>query len=244
MSERKANLRLDDTGFGNIKIWQDEDEFCYGIDAVLLADFTAVHMNKSSNSVLDLGCGTGIIPLLLSHKTAADEISGLEVQKNSYELALKNIEENKLSNRIKIFCGNVKDFQIDKAYQVVTCNPPYFQRGRCLESDNLPMAIARHEIQGSLEDFFSCAKKCLKDKGELFMIHRPDRLVDLLNLGREYGLEPRLLRFVSNKVMGKPKMVLCKFVKGGGQNLNVLEPLTVHDDDGSYNREILNIYER
>ncbi len=248
-------LRLDDTGFfnkdigkGNIKIYQDSDIFCYGVDAVILADFAAGR--KNLNRILDLGTGNGVIPLILSHKTSAPYIVGIEVQEKSYGLAVKNAEFNELSHRVQFVLGNVNDANSgmqalrDESFDAVTCNPPYFTNGASVVSKNPEVAIARQEVLARLEDFLLYGKRKLRDKGEFFLIHRPERLVDILSLGRQFGLEAREIRLVANKAADKPKMVLVRMIKGGGRNLTILEPLIIHKDDGSYTDEILKIYER
>lgn len=242
-------LRFDETGFGNIGIFQAPEEFCYGVDAVLLADFAAQGINKRRNCrVMDLGTGTGIVPLILSHKTEAPYIGALEVQDHSFALMEKNIAHNQLGERIEAFHGDVSTFdaegELAESFDVVTSNPPYFVGGGGIESKNMAKAIARHETTGSLDDFVRTAAKLLKDKGEFFMVHRPSRLVDICETCRKYKLEPKELRFVSGKPMEKPNILLVHCVKHGRAELRVLEPLAVHNEDGSYTLEILKIYEK
>ena len=242
-------LRFDETGFGDLGIFQAPEEFCYGVDAVLLADFAAQAARKRKNCrIMDLGTGTGIIPLILSHKTEAPYIAGLEVQENSYALAQKNIAHNQLEGRIHVFHGDVSEFPeretMADSFDVVTTNPPYFIGGGGLESHNTAKAIARHETTGDLEAFVSLAAKLLKDRGDFYMVHRPTRLVDICTCCRKYKLEPKELRFVSGKPMEKPNILLVHCVKYGNAELRVLEPLAVHNNDGSYTSEILKIYEK
>jgi len=242
-------LRYDETGFGNIGIYQEPEEFCYGVDAVLLADFAAQGARKRRNCrIMDLGTGTGIVPLILSHKTEAGYIGGLEVQEHSFELVKKNIACNHLENRVFGFHGDVSRFDEEEAlagtFDVVTANPPYFIGGGGLSSQNQAKAIARRETTGTLDDFLRLASKLLRDKGDFYMVHRPDRLIDIATGCRKHRLEPKELRFVSGKPMEKPNILLVHCVKYGNPELRVLPPLAVHNEDGSYTNEILNIYEK
>ena len=242
-------LRFDETGFGNIGIFQEPEEFCYGVDAVLLADFAAQAAKKRKNCrIMDLGTGTGIVPLILSHKTSAPYIACLEVQDHSFELVEKNIAYNKLEDRLYGFHGDVSCFshqeELAGSFDVVTTNPPYFVGGGGLNSQNPAKAIARRETTGTLDDFLKLAAKLLRDKGDFYMVHRPDRLIDIATCCRKYKLEPKELRFVSGKPMEKPNILLVHCVKHGNPELRVLPPLAVHNEDGSYTNEILNIYEK
>ena len=242
-------LRLDETGFGNIEIFQEPEEFCYGVDAVLLADFAAQAGRKRRNCrIMDLGTGTGIVPLILSHKTEAGYIGCLEVQEHSFALVKKNIAHNHLEERIFGFHGDVSCFAeaetLAGTFDVVTTNPPYFVGGGGLSSQNPAKAIARRETTGTLDDFLRLAAKLLRDRGDFYMVHRPDRLIDIAAGCRKYKLEPKELRFVSGKPMEKPNILLVHCVKCGNPELRVLPPLAVHKEDGSYTEEILNIYEK
>ena len=242
-------LRYDETGFGKIGIFQAPEEFCYGVDAVLLADFASqAAQRRKGCKIMDLGTGTGIVPLILSHKTDAVYIGGLEVQEHSFSLVEKNIAHNGLEDRIFGFHGDVSCFAEADAmagqFDVVTTNPPYFVGGGGISSKNPAKSIARHETTGALEDFVRLAAKLLKDKGEFYMVHRPSRLVDICETCRKYKLEPKELRFVSGKPMEKPNILLVHCVKHGNAELRILEPLAVHNDDGSYTNEILKIYEK
>lgn len=235
--------RIDQMGFGKLCLIQDSDEFCYGVDAVILADFAA-KTAKKKRAICDLGTGTGAIPLILSHKTEAERLTGIEVQKNSYELALRNVEMNGLSKRVEIMNLNVKDIKERDCYDVVTCNPPYAEGGKALLSSLDAKAIARHEILGDLKDFMNAAARLLKDRGELFMVHRPSRLVDIMCIGRELRLEPKTLRMVCPREGEAANIVLVHFIKGAGRELKVLPDLYVYGENGTYSDEIQSIYER
>lgn len=239
--------RIDDIGFGELRLIQNVDEFCYGVDAVILADFAATYENgRREKLCFDLGTGTGIIPLILSHKMNNCKITGVEVQKNSYELAKRNVNINNLEERIDIIHSNVKD--ISKSLyglaDFVVSNPPYMEHSCAIKNSNEAKTIARHEIHGNMDDFFKTASRLLKDKGKLYMVHRPSRLVDLFCFARDYKLEPKLIQFVSPRQGEIPNIVLIQFVKNGGKELRYLEELNVYGGQEDYSDKIKKIYEK
>lgn len=240
--------RTDCIGFGDLRLIQLPEDFCYGVDAVILADFAANGI-KPRSEVMDLGTGNGIIPLILSHKTKG-HIHGLEVQQKAFEIATKNVIHNHLNERISIIHGNVKDIglalhtELAGNIDLVVSNPPYMAQQSGLTNDNPAKTIARHETLGSLLDFLQGAARLLKDKGHLYMIHRPNRMVDLFCLARESGLEPKELRLVCPRQGEPPNMLLCHFIKGGGKELKILPSLNVYGSDESYTEEIMTIYEK
>ena len=242
----------DETGFGDIKLIQDADAFRYGTDAVLLADMASRDIKEGAwDRVMDLGTGTGIVPLIISHKTEAKEIYGLEVQESQWELAKENLRINNLEGRVQMLLGNVKDAKdlpelegLMGTFQAVTCNPPYTEAGRGMVNPESPKAIARHEILGSLEDFIRAAKDLLADGGSFYMVHRPQRTTDIICTMRSHGLEPKLLQMVNGKPGEEPNIILIKAVKGAGKELRVLPQLTVRNTDGSFSKEMLEIYEK
>ena len=234
--------RVDNIGFGDLKLIQDPDEFCYGVDAVILADFAS----KESKKTYDLGTGTGVIPLILSVKTNA-EIVGIEIQKNSFERAVRNAKENGIADRVSFINADVRDYKVwgesDKEkVDVVTSNPPYMMGLSGLKNDNEAKTIARHEITANLNDFMKAAAFLLKDKGDLYMVHRPSRLVDIFAFSRENRLEPKEIKFVSPKIGETPNIVLVHMVKNGGKELKILPTLYVHEEDGGYTPELKNCY--
>lgn len=240
----KPNERIDDIGFGHMKLIQDPEEFCYGVDAVILADFAAKAEN-SPEYICDLGTGTGVIPLILAHKTSCPDIMGIEIRESQAEMAARSASLNDLSDRIRFQTGDVRDFESrDKKFSLVTCNPPYFPSKSSLLSKEEGKSAARHEICGGLEDFISCASRILENKGSLCMIHRPSRLVDIICIARKYGLEPKRLRMVSPSRGKAPNLVLVQMVKNGGRQLDTEDSLYVYEADGHYSREIEDIYER
>lgn len=240
--------RIDDIGFGGLKLIQEPEEFCYGVDAVILADFAAKYASGKPKSIVDLGTGTGIIPLILSYKTQAEWIAGVELQQASYERACRNAEMNELQERIHFFHSDVKEAAGGKlaflkgSADVVTTNPPYMPNLGGLMNANSAKAIARHETSAGLEVFFACAAALLKPRGDLFMVHRPSRLADICCFARQYGLEPKRLCFVSPNVKKAPNIILVHCVKGGGRELRLLEPLYVYKEDGSYTEELRSCY--
>ena len=240
--------RLDEIGFGGLTLIQKPEEFCYGVDAVILADFASKYARKSFRRAVDLGTGTGIIPLILSYKTEIPEITGIEVQKDSFGRAERNTENNGLKGRVGFIHGDVKDFktgwgkELQGSVDLVTSNPPYTAGSSGLTSSNPAKLIARHETTASLEDFMKCAAYILRDKGEFFMVHRPSRIVDICCLGRQYGLEVKELQFVSPNREGKPNIRLVHMVKGGGREAKMLPPLFVYDMEGNYTTELLEAY--
>lgn len=238
--------RIDDIGFGDFKIIQKPEEFCYGIDAVILADFAAsFEKGRKEKVAFDLGTGTGIIPIILTHKLENSFIHGIEVQEESYLRAQKNIELNHIEDRVNFIKGNIID--IDKKYfdsaDFVVSNPPYMEGESGLKNANQAKTIARHEIFASLDEFLYIASKLLKNKGSLYMVHRPSRLVDLLHFGRMFGLEAKTIRFVSPRTGGIPNIVLIQFVKNGGRELKFMEELIVYNGE-EYSDEIKRIYEK
>lgn len=246
----KKGERIDEIGFGGLKLIQKPDEFCYGVDSVILADFAAKRCKKKPDVIVDLGTGTGVIPLILCHKTHASIIYGIDVQKEACEKAVRNAVLNRVEDRLTFLQGDVKDEEsvwlgkLRERADMVICNPPYFKAGGAVISEHSVKAVARHEIKASLEDFMRCASCVLKDKGELFMVHRPSRIVDLCCFGRKYGLEMKEIRFVSPEKGKVPNILLVHFVKGGGAEVKILPELAIHETNGTYTDELLQIYEK
>jgi len=244
--------RLDDTGFGGYRLIQKPEEFCYGVDAVLLADFAAKNISDGQ-SICDLGTGTGIVPLILAHKTCNTAVVGVELQRDSWDRACRMAALNGLSDRLTfvrmdvadIACGAVNGDRLSAGtFQTVTSNPPYMARESGLKSDNDAKRIARHETTAGLKQFVEAASRLLAQRGELCMVHRPSRLADIIAACREFRLEPKELRFVSPHEGEAPNLLLIRCRKGAGAELRVLPPLAVHQKDGAYSEEIMRIYER
>ena len=236
--------RIDEIGFGGLKLIQKPEEFCYGIDAVLLADFAKI---KKGGTAVDLGTGTAVIPLILSRKTEADRIVGVEIQKDAFDRAQRSVSMNALSDRIKLLHVDVKDLLNllePESFDVVVSNPPYNEKGGAIENNCPAQKIARHETTAKLEDFIRAAERLLKDRGEFCLVHRPSRLVDIIFYCRKYRLEPKEICFVHPR-QGRPaNIVLLRCVKNGGPELRFLEPLFVYESDGEYTNEIKKIYQK
>lgn len=239
--------RLDEIGFGGLQLWQRPVEFCYGVDAVLLADFASRLARKESQTAVDLGCGTGVIPLILSARTEMKNLWGVEIQEGACALAQRNSRLNGLEDRLRFICGNVREVQswgkalLNKA-DVITCNPPYTAGGGGMTSENQAKMIARHELTAGLSDFLTCGAALLREKGDFFLVHRPSRLVDICCLGREAGLELKTLQLISPNAQSAPNIVLAHLVKGGGRELKVLPALQVRDEQGDYTEALKAVY--
>jgi len=242
----KDGERIDEIGFGNLRLIQKPEDFCYGIDAVLLATFAEI---GKDSKVIDLGTGTGIMPMILSHRTLAAEIVGVEIQADSYERAVRNVALNELDRRVRMIHSDVKNLIDGKlvnryCFDAVLSNPPYVKGDGGLKNRQGAKAIARHETTASLSDFISEAALLLRDRGDFYMVHRPSRLVDISILCRQYKLEPKEMRFVSPNRESAPNILLIHCVKHGRPELKILDPLYVYREDGSYTDEIMKLYER
>ena len=239
----KENERIDDLGCKDLKIIQNKNWFCFGIDSVLLVNFSK-NIKKSAN-VLDLGTGTGIIPILLSGKNDFKKAIGVEVQENVAEMARRSVELNNLENKIEIVCDNVinlKERYKNSKFDVIITNPPYKKGGEGVINEVEEKLISRHEVKANLEDFIKTASGLLKDKGEFYIVHRPERLVDILSLMREYKIEPKLMQFVCSSYNKPPKLVLIKGVRNANAFLKVEKNLYIYDENGNYTKEIMDIY--
>lgn len=239
------NERIDDLEYKNLKIVQDKDGFCFGIDSVLLSDFAKEIRSKSI--VLDLGTGNGVLGILLCGKTNLSKIYGVEIQEDMANIAQKSINLNKLNNRFEIINDNIKNlnsyFKNDSIDAIIS-NPPYKKDNSGLKNESQKKLIARHEITANLEDFISVSSKLLKSNSSLYMVHRPERLADLFYLLKKYKLEPKKLRFVQSFANTKPKFFLIKATKNANSFLNIEQPLIIYNSDGSYTDEILKIYNK
>ena len=238
----KPGERLDDLHRNGYFIIQDPKRFCFGVDAVLLSGFARV---KKGEKVVDLGTGTGVVPILLSAKNSGLHYIGLEIQQESVEMAQRSVRLNHLDDKITIVEGDIRNAaqQLGASqFNVVTSNPPYMNQGGGLTNDYGPKAIARHEILCALDDVVRNAAKLLKSGGRFYLIHRPHRLADIISALRQYHLEPKRMRFVHSHVDKAPSMVLMESIRGGKPLLTVDPPLIIYDEKGGYTPEIHQIY--
>jgi len=238
----KANERLDDLHRCGYMIIQDSQRFCFGIDAVLLTGFANV---ARDDLVLDLGTGTGVIPILLAAKTKAKHLSGIEIQEESADMAARSVEYNKLTERVSIIKGDLREVEglIKRhSFDVVTANPPYMKLGSGASGEHSAKAIARHEVMLSLDECIRAAAYALKFGGRFYMVHRPTRLADIICSLRAHKLEPKQIRFVQPYANKEPNLVLVEARSGGGAELRVMPPLIVYEADGNYTEECFEIY--
>ena len=234
--------RLDDLQLSGLKILQDTERFCFGMDAVVLSGFIKV---KKGARLLDMGTGTGILPLLLSTKTEASELVGLEIQEESAAMASRSVELNGLSEKIRIVRGDIKEAGKlfgPASFSVVCSNPPYMAAGQGLTNPDGPLAIARHEILCSFEDIVKQSFIVLRQGGSLFLVHKPERLSELfctLSAGR---MEPKRLRLVHPFADREPSMVLIEAVKDGKKGMKVEKPLILYEKKDVYSEEMRRDY--
>lgn len=238
----KNHERLDELHRNGYHIIQDPGRFCFGMDAVLLSGFAHV---KKNEIVLDLGTGTGIIPILLEAKTDGSHFTGLEIQPESADMAQRSVQYNHLEEKVSIVTGDIKDASKifgASSFDVITTNPPYMigQHGQRNEAD--AKAIARHEVCCTLDDILRESAKVLKTGGRFYMVHRPFRLAEIFSKMVEYHIEPKRMKLVYPYVDKEPNMVLIEGLRGGKSRLTVEKPLIVYEAEGRYTQEIYDIY--
>lgn len=236
--------RLDDLQCNGLYLIQDPDKFCFGIDAVLLSNFVKV---KKNGHVVDLCTGSGIVPILLSAKTGAKKITGIEIQSDIADMARRSVSYNKLDEKIDIInddISNALKYINNCSVDTVCVNPPYMKDTTAIKNPDLPMAIARHELLTDLETVINIASKLLKESGKFFMVHRPSRLSEIFASMRQNRIEPKRLRFIHPYVESKANLVLIEGAKGSGVWLDVEPPLVVYKDKNVYTDEVLKIYGR
>lgn len=237
----KEQERLDDLQNGCFII-QDPEKFCFGMDAVLLSGFAKI---KKNENVLDMGTGTGIIPILLKAKTAGKHFTGLEIQEECAQMAERSVRYNHMEEDVSIVQGDIKEAAGifgAASFHVVTCNPPYMIGQHGLTNPHMPKAIARHEVLCTLEDVVRQASKLLIDRGRFYMVHRPFRLAEIMNVLTKYHLEPKRMQLVYPYIDREPNMVLIEALKGGNSRITVEPPLIVYEKPGVYTKNILDIY--
>lgn len=238
----KENERIDDLQRNGYRIIQNQEKFCFGMDAVLLSGFAKA---KAGSRLLDMGTGTGIIPILMEAKTEAAHLTGLEIQEESADMARRSVLLNGLEDKITIVTGDIKEAGslFDAAsFDVITCNPPYMIEQHGLMNPDDAKAIARHEILCTLQDVISQTARLLRPGGNFFMVHRPFRLAEIMALLNSYKLEPKRMQLVYPFVDKEPNMVLIEANRGGRPRLSVEKPLIIYKEPGVYMPEIYDIY--
>lgn len=239
---RKGNERLDDLQRNGYRIIQDPGRFCFGMDAVLLTGFA--HAGEGDR-LLDLGTGTGIIPILMEARYHCAHLTGLEIQPESADMAARSVALNGLEDKIDIVTGDIKEadhYFPSASFDCVTCNPPYMIGRHGIANPDEPKAIARHEILCTFEDVAAQTAKLLKPGGHFFLVHRPFRLAEIMTVLVRYRLEPKRMRLVHPYVDKEPNMVLLEAVRGGRPRMQVERPLIVFREPGVYMPEICELY--
>lgn len=236
----EGDVRIDLVPGSQYRILQNKRKFSYGIDAIILSDFA-----QARGLVMDLGTGTGIIPIRLADGKDIKKIYGVEIQGDVAELAKESVKLNKLEEKIQILNMDLKDLRdrFSKAsFDTIISNPPYMKTGSAILNEEENFALSRHEIACSFEDIISVSDYLLKPLGKIYLVHRPNRLVDILSTMRQYRIEPKYIRFVQPRWDKKPNLVLIEGVKGGRADLKFHDPLIVYDENGNYLDEIYEIY--
>lgn len=229
--------------FKNIKIVQNKDYFNFSLDSILLPNF--VEITRKTKKILDMCTGNAPIPLILSMKTDA-KIYGVELQKEVYDLAKETIKINNLGNQIELINDNIKNLKKifdTETFDIITCNPPYFKKkDDSIINENKVKSIARHEIEMELEDVMIISKALLKNEGSLVLVHRTDRLIEIIELMKKHNIEPKRMRLIYPKVNMESNLVLIEGRKNGKEGLKILPPLYIHNDDSSYTSEVLEMF--
>ena len=234
--------RLDDLQRCGFQIIQNPKKFCFGMDAVLLSGFAKA---KRGDQVLDIGTGTGIIPILMAAKTKAAHLTGLEIQHESADMAMRSVQFNHLEERITIVQGDVREagtYFAPASFDVVTSNPPYMIAQHGQTNPDSAKMIARHEICCTLEDVVSQTAKLLKNSGRFYMVHRPFRLAEIFNMLIRYKLEPKRMQMVYPYIDKEPNMVPIEAIKGGKSRITCEPPMIVYEKPGVYTQKIYEIY--
>ncbi|MGJ7045890.1 tRNA1(Val) (adenine(37)-N6)-methyltransferase [Thermoanaerobacterium thermosulfurigenes] len=238
----KNGERIDDLNLNGLKLIQREDMFKFGMDAVLLSNFV---YTKKGDKIVDLGCGTGIIPILIAGKSRDTRIVGVEIQSEVANIAIRNVYLNNFEGRIDIINDDIRNV-VDKLgiekYDIVTSNPPYMPYKTGFDKNSESENISRYELNGGLDDFIKVASRLLKFGGKFFLVHRVDRIVDIVYNLRICNLEPKKIRFIHPHIGEKPNLVLVESKKGAKSGVVIMPPLYVYEENGGYTKELLSIY--
>ena len=240
--ELKDEERLDDLQRNGYQIIQKKNGFCFGMDAVLLSGFARV---KQGEKAIDLGTGTGIIPILLEAKYEGEHYTGLEIQDEMADMAARSVALNHLEEKVSIVKGDIKEASRlfgAASFDVVTSNPPYMNDAHGLKNPDLPKAISRHEVLCTLDDVTREAARLLRPGGRFYMVHRPHRLIEIITALTKYKLEPKRMKMVHPFVEKDANMVLIEAVRGGKSMIKVEAPIVVYQEPGVYTQEIYDIY--
>ena len=243
----KDNERIDDLGINNMKLIQNKEYFLFGTDSVLLANFAEISSMK--NNILDLCSGSGVVPILMSQKIKYNKIFSVELQDEMYDILNRNITLNKLDiipiksdiKAVEYIRNKIIENGIKGRVDAITVNPPYKPKGRGVKNENSVKYIARHEELCTLEDIFKTASLLLESKGKLYIVHKPERLVDLICIARKYKLETKRIRYVYPKIELKPSIVLIEYAKDGGNECIIEKAIIEYDESGNYTKEFLEI---
>lgn len=239
------NERLDDLCINNLKLIQNNNYFCFGTDSVVLANFAK--SNNANNTILDLCSGSGIIPIVFSTRNKYKNITCIELQNEMFELLDKNIKLNNLN--FNIFKSDICDYNKIQKYlkdtinntevDIITINPPYKSKNTGIKNELDVKYIARHEVLCTLDDIFKTSYKLLKDKGKLYMVHKPERISDLINIARKYNLEIKKIQYVYPNILSKPSIILLEYSKNGGNEVLHLPPIIQYDLNNKETKEFL-----
>lgn len=251
MNKLNVNERIDDLNINGLRVIQNKEYFMFGIDSAILSSM--VKSQSSSNVIVDFCTGSAVIPILLTTRVKYQKIIGVELQEEMYDLAVRNVNLNNLSDNISVLNQDIKEYKEIIKYvrenvsksgnvDIVVCNPPYKEVGTGIVNENTVKYIARHEDKCTLDDIFSSSSKLLKTKGKLYLVHKPDRLADLICLARKYNLEVKEITMLQPTKSKKPSIVFLEYVKDGNKGVTVLPNILEYDEEGNYTDKIKEIY--
>ena len=238
---KKNNYLL---GYKNLRVYQDSEMFNFSLDSILLPNF--VTLNKKIKKILDIGCGNLPISLILTTKTLA-HITAVEIQTDVYDIALKNLNLNNLEDRINLINADIRDLYTTietESFDVIVCNPPFFKVNQHSHfNKNDYKTIARHEVNLNLDDIFKISRKLLKNNGTVAIVHRPERLIDIIEAMKRYNIEPKRIQFIYPKRDKEANILLIEGTKNGKSGIKIMPPLFVHNEDGSYTESVKKYFE-